>query len=246
MREYKPRRLSGDTRLTKRTLTAAAIILIAIPAVMAWGITALEDRQYYLISLLIIALSIVPFALIYERRRPQAREMVVIAVLTAVAVAGRAALYMIPQFKPVVAIVIITGVSFGGESGFITGALAGFISNMFIGQGPWTPWQMFSFGIIGFLAGILFKKGLLKRNRAALCVFGGISTFIIYGVLMDTASLFMFSSTVSWKGLLASYISGIPFNVIHAVATVFFLFILANPMLEKLSRIKKKYGILEP
>ena len=56
---------------------------------------------------------------------------------------------------------IIAGVAFGGEAGFLVGAIVGLVSNMFLGQGPWTPWQMFSFGIIGFLAGVLFRKGLL-------------------------------------------------------------------------------------
>jgi hypothetical protein len=84
--------------------------------------------------------------------------MVIIAVLCGIAVAGRAAFFMLPQFKPVVAIVIIAGASLGAESGFIVGALSGFVSNFIFGQGPWTPWQMFAFGMIGFIAGLLFCK----------------------------------------------------------------------------------------
>ena len=90
-----------------------------------------------------------PFFLVFENRRPQAREVVVIAVMAALAVAGRAAFFMLPQFKPTAAIVIIAGVGLGAEAGFLTGALAGFVSNFFFGQGPWTPWQMFAFGIPG-------------------------------------------------------------------------------------------------
>src|SRR5690606_36232146 len=141
-------------------------------------------------------------------RAPQARELIVIAVLAAIAVAGRSAFFMLPQFKPVVAIVIIAGVCLGAEAGFFVGVLTGFVSNFFFGQGPWTPWQMFCFGIIGFIAGLLFEKGLLKKTRLSLCIFGGLSTFFIYGGIINLGSLFMFTAEFSWKALLATYISG--------------------------------------
>lgn len=140
----------------------------------------------------------IPFAMVFENRKPQARELIVIAVLAAIAVAGRAAFFMLPQFKPVVAIVIIAGVSLGAEAGFLVGAVAGFVSNFFFGQGPWTPWQMFCFGIIGFLAGIFFKKGLLKKNKLSLCIFGGLATFFVYGGIINIGSLMMFTSEFSW------------------------------------------------
>ena len=155
---------------------------------------------------------------------------------------------MLPQFKPTAAIVIITGVSLGAEAGFLTGALAGFVSNFFFGQGPWTPWQMFSFGIIGFLAGLIFrrKRGKWKHFTLWLCIYGGLSTLIIYGFLMDTASVFMGLGAVQETAFLAAYISGFPMNMIHATASVVFLAVLGNPIMRKLDRIKKKYGILEP
>lgn len=234
-----------DNSLSRRTLVSAIIILIAIPLTIFFGVFFLDDRKYYFISLLIIIYTMIPFAMIFEKRKPQARELVLIAVLTAIAVAGRGAFFMLPQFKPVVAIVIITGVSLGPESGFLVGALTGFVSNFFFGQGPWTPWQMFCFGIIGFLAGILFQKGILKKTRLSLCVYGGLSTFFIYGGIIDIGSLLMFTSKFSWKALLATYISGFWFNIVHAIATIFFLYILSQPMLEKLDRIKIKYGLMQ-
>lgn len=233
-------------RLNKRTIFSVFLILVVIPLTMAFGIVFLNDRKYYIISLLIIVYTMIPFFMVFEKRKPQARELVVISVLCAIAVAGRGAFFMLPQFKPVVAIVIISGVCFGAESGFLVGAVTGFVSNMFFGQGPWTPWQMFCFGIIGFLAGILFKKGFLSKKRIPLCIYGGIATFIIYGGIINFGSLIMAVSKFSWKALLATYISGIPFDMVHAIATMFFLFILSNSMIEKLDRIKKKYGLLEP
>lgn len=82
-----------------------------------------------------------------------------IAVLCALNIAGRAALFMLPEFKPVVALTILVGVSFGAESGFLVGAMTMLCSNMLFGQGPWTPWQMFAMGLIGFLGGVCFHNG---------------------------------------------------------------------------------------
>ncbi|MGO4549176.1 ECF transporter S component [Paenibacillus sp. 2TAB23] len=241
-----PEKPLAGTRLSRRTWLAAVLILVVIPATIVFGIVVLDDRKYYFISLLIVLYTMLPFALVFEKRKPQARELIVIAVLAAIAVAGRSAFFMLPQFKPVVAIVIIAGVSFGAEAGFLVGATAGFVSNFFFGQGPWTPWQMFCFGIIGFLAGILFQKGLLKKTKLSLCVFGGLSTFFVYGGIINAGSVTMFSSEFSWKALAASYVSGFWFDIVHASATVLFLFVLARPMLEKLDRIKTKYGLIEP
>jgi hypothetical protein len=270
-------------RLAKRTVVAAVLMVLCIPAVIAANIFLFEDRSYYAVSLIIIALSMVPFALVFEGRKPQARELVVIAVMVAIAVAGRAAFFMIPQFKPVVAIVIIAGAALGAESGFAVGALSGFVSNFIFGQGPWTPWQMFAFGIIGFLAGLIFyrlaaaigapsRDGVLKPDAATggkwydtnrlgwnvrarkrvewlrvivFCVFGGGITFALYGILLDTAAAVMFSNgAFSAAALIATYMTGVPLNAVHAAATVFFLLLLARPMIEKLERVKKKYGLL--
>ena len=113
-----------------------------------------------------------PFFLIFEGRKPKARELVIIAVLCAIAIAGRAALFMLPQFKPVIAMTIISGVAFGGETGFLVGAMTMLASNVMFSQGPWTPWQMFAVGIIGFFAGVLFRKGWLRRSRGRCASLG--------------------------------------------------------------------------
>jgi len=233
-----------NRRLTKRTLVAMAVILIAIPLTIFIGIYFLADRKYYFISLLILLETMLPFLFVFESRKPQARELIVIAVLCAIAVAGRAAFFMLPQFKPVVALVIIAGVCFGGETGFLVGVITGFVSNMFFGQGPWTPWQMFAFGIIGFLAGVLFQKGFLRKTRNSLCFFGAFTTFFLYGGIMNPASVLMWQAKPSAGMFLSAYLMGIPFDLIHAASTAFFLWFLSEPMIEKLDRIKLKYGLI--
>ncbi|MGG7178620.1 ECF transporter S component [Clostridium paraputrificum] len=235
----------SPNNLKKRTILSAIIILLLIPLTILFGIFVLEDRKYYFISILIIIYTMVPFFMVFEKRKPKARELIIIAVLSAIAVAGRMAFFAIPQFKPVVAVVIIAGVCFGAEAGFLTGAISGFVSNFFFGQGPWTPWQMFCFGIIGFIAGILFQKGRLKKKKISLCIYGGISTLLIYGGIINLGSLFMATSKITLEGILAIYISGFWFDIIHAISTVVFLFFIADPMIEKLDRIKIKYGLIE-
>ncbi|WP_294348935.1 ECF transporter S component [uncultured Clostridium sp.] len=231
-------------KINFKKLISYLIIVIVIPLTILFGAIFLQDKKYYFISLLVIIYSMIPFLFLFEKSKPKAREIVLIAVMSAIAVVGRAAFFMIPQFKPVVAIVIITGVSLGAEAGFLTGAIAGFVSNFFFGQGPWTPWQMFCFGIIGFLAGILFEKNILKKNKLTLCIFGGLTTLIVYGGIINFASLLMMTSTINMENLIAIYASGLPFDVVHAFSTVVFLFLISNTMLEKLDRVKNKYGII--
>ena len=164
--------------------------------------------------------------------------------LCALGVAARAAFFMLPQFKPVLALTIISGVALGGETGFLVGAMTMLASNVLFSQGPWTPFQMFAMGIIGFLAGVLFRRGWLRRSRAALCVFGAISAVLIYGGIMNPVSALLYARTLEWKVIAAYYVTGFPMDCVHAAATVFFLLVLAEPMLEKLDRIKEKYGLL--
>ena len=232
-------------KLSKRTIASMFLILILIPVTIWIGITLFDDRKYFVISLAIAVYCMLPFFLIYEGRKPQARELLTIAVLVAIAVAGRAAFFMVPSFKPVVAVTIISAVCFGAESGFLVGALSMLSSNMLFGQGPWTPWQMFAAGIIGFLAGILFQKGWLKARKISLCIYGFLATVFIYGGIMNPASLVMTSYAITKRNLLAIYMSGLPVDLVHASATVIFLWIASKPMIEKLERIKVKYGMIE-
>lgn len=239
------KRMKMGKGMSKQSIITIMLILVFIPTVIAIGMLAWNDRYYYIVSMLIILAALVPFAMLFEHRRPKTRELVLISVMTAFAVAGRAAFYMIPQFKPSVAVIIITGISLGSEAGFATGALTAFISNMFFGQGPWTPWQMFAMGIIGFISGFMFKREVeTKKQRIELIAYGALVTFFIYGGIMDTSSLFMMSSDISLKGLLAIFASGFVFNLLHALSTAFFLLVLANPVLKKLRRIKLKYGLM--
>ena len=232
-------------KLQKRTIVATLLILLLIPLTLFIGVYYFDGRKYYFISLLILLECMLPFFLIFEGRKPQARELVLIAILVALNVAGRAVFFMLPEFKPVVAMTILAGVAFGGETGFLVGAMTMLVSNMLFSQGQWTPWQMFSMGIIGWLAGVLYRKGVLRRSRISLCIFGVIASTVVYGGIMNPASALMWAHTINWNILKSYYLTGVPIDLVRAIATFIFLWLGAEPMLEKLDRIKTKYGLAE-
>lgn len=245
IKDYSAQMPKEKRKLTKRTIVAAALILLMIPFTLFVGNYYLGGKKYYFIALMILFETMLPFFLIFEGRKPQARELVIVASLCAIAVAGRAMFFMLPNFKPVMAITIISGVAFGGETGFLVGAMTMLASNVMFSQGPWTPWQMFAMGIVGFLAGVLYRKGFLLRSKLSLCVFGALSAVIIYGGIMNSASALMASEQLSAGVLLSYLVSGFPVDCVHGAATWLFLWFAAEPFLEKLDRIKVKYGLVE-
>ncbi len=232
-------------KLPLRTVVAAGLVLLLVPLTIFFGHYYLGDRKYYFISLAVLLETMIPFVLVFESRKPKARELVIIAVLCALGVAGRAAFFMLPNFKPVMAIVIVAGIAFGGESGFLVGAMTMLASNVMFGQGPWTPYQMFAMGLIGLLAGICFRKGLLRRTRVSLCIFGAICAVVVYGGLMNPAAALMWTNKLNKEILITYYVTGFPVDCVHAAATALTLWFAGLPMLEKLDRIKVKYGLVE-
>ena len=228
--------------LPRRTAFACAGALLLIPVTVMFGVFFLKNKNSGIVSAAVLTECLLPFFIAFEGKKPKAAELAVLASLCAAGAAGRAAFFVLPQFKPVMALAVVAGVSLGAESGFLVGAVTMLVSNIMFSQGPWTPWQMFSMGIIGFLAGLLADRGLLPRRRAPLAVFGGVCAVVIYGGIMNPASVLMYSpQALNAKTLLASYASGFALDIVHALATAFFLFVSAEPLIKMLTRIKNKY-----
>ncbi len=226
---------------------AAAISLIITAALIAAAClfrNFLSGKQYYYpMAVLIIGAAIIPFMLSFEKRKPSARELVFIACMSALAVASRAAFYAIPTVKPMCAIVIITAVCFGAQTGFVCGVISMFASNFIFGQGMWTPFQMLGMGAVGLLAGLLLYNKKAKENRFILATTGGLLCFAVYGLIVDMGSVLMMSTEFSLKQILAIYSSGIGFNLSHGITTAVILLVAGNAFTEKLDRIKIKYGM---
>jgi len=229
--------------MKKSSIATLLIFLLAIPATLFLG-SRLPGRWYYLTSTLIIVELLIPFFLAFEGRKPQAREMVVLAVMCALAVAARVAI-PIPNFKAIYGIIMIAGIAFGPEAGFLVGAVAALSSNFFLSQGPYTPWQMMAYGAGGMLAGFLFGKGRLPRKPLFMGISGFLGVLLFVGPLLDTCTVFLAPISLNLKSVTAIYVSGFAVNVSQGISTFLVLFLLGKPLLEKLDRIKVKYGMME-
>lgn len=200
--------------------------------------------SYYLFGLVITVCAIYVFVASFESRRPGAKEIVTIATMSALAAASRVAFIMLPAFKPMAAVIMITGMAFGASAGFLTGAVAALISNFAFGQGPWTTWQMLAFGLCGVIGAWFYRIGIFNENRRLITALaGGLVIVLIIGPVLDTSTFFMAGSLME-NVTLAIYVSGFPLNVVHGIATAVTLFLLCAPVLETLTRIKKKYGVM--
>ena len=215
------------------------IFCLVIPAVVLGGAWLFRDRQYVWIYLCVAVLSCVPFFIHFEKSENDTRKLVLIAAMIALSVVGRIIFTPVPGFKPVTAMVVITAMYFGSGAGFMTGALSALISNFYFGQGPWTPFQMFSWGILGFIAGIIARQ--LRENKVVLAIYGIVSG-VLYSFLMDVWTV-LWSGGFSLSLYLAALVTAIPHTILYAVSNVLFLFWFRKPFAEKLTRIRRKYGI---
>lgn len=238
-----PTTKSNDPFLKKKFIITSIIVLILTPLCLLLGVTLWQDRRYNILSLIMVILACIPFFLSFEHKKPKPREILIIAVMSAIAVAGRAAFVWAPAFKPVTAIVAITGFSFGPAAGFLTGAATAITSNIFFGQGPWTPFQMFAWGILGYIAGVLGKTDWMKY-KIWLIIFGLLSG-ILYSFIMDIWTVISYDGRFTWSRYFAAAGTAIPYTATYAISNIIFLLLLAKPIGEKLKRIKIKYGLLE-
>lgn len=217
--------------------------LILIPVTLILG-SRIRGRWYYLVSTLVILELMLPFFLSFEKRRPQPRELVTLAVMAALAAVSRIAFVVIPNFSPILGIIMIGGIAFGGQAGFLIGAMSAFASNFYFSQGPWTPWQMFAYGLGGYLAGIAFHDRRLP-NRWILGCFGFLCAFCIIGPILDTSSIFSMLTEITVSGVLVIYGQGIPINIIHGFGAGVTLMLVGPVLLKKLERLQVKYGMLD-
>ena len=229
--------------MKKSNIATLAVFLLLIPLTLFLG-TRLPGRGYYITGTLIIVELMIPFFMAFEGRKPQARELVVIAVMCALAIAGRV-LIPVPNFKAAYAIIMLSGIAFGPEAGFMVGTITAFGSNFFYGQGPFTPWQMFGYGAGGMLAGFLFRKNWLPRKNWVMAAFGFLAVLLWVGPLLDLATVVLSLPEFTWSAMLAVFVSGFYVNVSQATCTAAIMLLLGSGLLEKLDRIKLKYGMME-
>ncbi len=229
--------------MKKSNIAMLIVFLALIPLTLFLG-DKLSGKGYYITGVLIIIELSVPFFMMFEKRKPQARELVVLAVMIALAVIGRVAI-PIPHFKAAFATIMLTGIAFGPEAGFIVGAITAFASNFFFGQGAYMPWQMMAYGAGGMLAGFVFIKNKISRKPWIMAAFGFLAVVFWIGPLLDTAHIFIMMPEISISTITATLASGFPVNVSQGICTAIMMFLFGRPLLEKLDRVKQKYGMME-
>lgn len=221
-----------------------AVIVLAVFTVFAgqlWYNRERLSRVFYLVSLAVAICAIVMFYLSYEGRKPKEREIVLVCVLCAVAVVSRVMFFMLPQFKPMGAVIIICAICFGREWGFLIGSISAFVSNFLFSQGPFTPFTMLGFGLLGYVAGLLFYKR--QPKTWLVCLYGFIGTFVIYGGIVNWSSVLMVTDNITWQYVAAVFGAGLYFDLIHSVSCAFFLAVIGKNLTERLERIQKRYRI---
>lgn len=205
------------------------------------GITVFDDRKYWFVSLFIAIVSCIMVYGAYEHTNGGIRRMVIIAVMVSMAVAGRAIFAPLPGFKPVTAIVVIAAVYLGIEAGFVVGSMTALVSDLFFTIGPWTPFQMCAWGMIGAVAGIPWIRGKLKQKKWML-LYGAVAG-IAYSLLMDIWTVLSVDQTFNSKKYAAAVMTSLPFMFLYSSSNVVFLFILMKPIGKKLERMNKKHCI---
>ena len=310
--EYDPVRKKA---IRKRTILSALMIFIAVPALLMLSVMMGNGQHYMIISLAVVICCMLPFFLVFEKRKPKAREIVLVAMMSAITVAAHMFFHVTVPIQIGTAMVIVAGIAMGPEAGFLVGALSRFVCNFYMVQGPLTPWHMFCWGLMGFLAGLSFNKVeasqnkekvksrdftvvmgpvlcvaasevvayviclitgwklfqeaawlvyvcgvlgllagvLLQRKRLpvdhiTLTVFTFFTTVILYGGIINMQSFFNTagipgSGGLSWETLRILYLSGRPYDISHGLAAGLCVFLIGDPMIRKIERIKIKYGI---
>jgi energy-coupling factor transport system substrate-specific component len=221
---------------TLRNILKYLIPFVLIPASVALGFVIFNDKRFAFVTLAVVILAFILFIAGFESKKTGSRRLVLAAVFVALSVAGR----FIPFFKPVTAITILAAIYLGGETGFLVGSLSAVLSNFYFGQGPWTPFQMFAWGMIGLIAGLLHRP--LVKSRILLIVYGLLSG-ILFSFIMDIWTVLWYNGTFDISYYLSAITAAIPYTILYSVSNVLFLLLFAKPFGEKLSRVKIKYGV---
>lgn len=195
--------------------------------------------SWQLASALLIGLVLAGGAVWYERSRPSARLVALVAALAALAVAGRVALAPMPNLVATTDIVLLTGFSLGAAPGFAVGALAGLVSNIWLGQGPWTPWQMAGWGMVGLGGAGLARLIAGRASRLVLALAAGLAG-LLYGALLDLSVMINFGGEQSLDRYLALSARGIPFNVVHALGNIAIIWVAGPAIIRMLSRYRRR------
>ena len=222
----------------KKTLSLLPLALIPVMIVLGAVIGGGKYLLYVGYGVTVPALA--AFFLTFEKKETDTLRLVILAVTVALSSAGRVLFAALPAFKPVSALTVLAGMWFGGEAGFLVGSLSALLSGFYFGLGPWLPFQMLAWGLIGLFAGLLRKP--LKKSLPLLCVYGAVSG-ITYSLLMDVFMAVWKDGGLTGKNLLLYLTASLPTTAVYLVSNVVFLLLLRKPVGNAFERAITKYGM---
>ena len=225
---------------SNRYLVSVSILIVIL---LVASIVLFQYKAYLLLSFVIIGCIMLPMFARFEMREIGGREIVMLAMLAAIAAVGRVPFAGLPSVQPTTFVIIMVGLVFGAESGFLVGAVAAIVSNIFLGQGPWTPWQMYAWGMIGMTAGLLRNTWWMSKLWGK-CLFGFVWGYL-FGWFMNIWIVVGNLESFSWEFFVGIYVASIYFDLAHALSNVFFLLVFGVSWIRILERFKKKYGLFD-
>lgn len=213
-------------------LLGASIVILVL-------LDALGSKNYLLLSFVFLFVTMGVYFWRFDRSKKNSREVVFIAIICALAVAGRIALAAFSSLKPELFILIMGALVSGPETGFLMGTIIALASNMYFGQGAWTPWQMFALGVVGIISGLMANKNV---KIWLLAIWGLVSGFL-YGWIMDIYFILGFVKPITQKSVIAAIIASVPFDATHAIFTAVLLLFLGKAWIKIFQRYKVKYDL---
>ncbi|OIQ56534.1 hypothetical protein MOTE_23400 [Moorella thermoacetica] len=220
------------------------LALVFIPGLLLASIKInafLLGQGWGLLALLIIIIALVLMYWGFEQGRVSSREVAVIAMLGTIAAAGRVPFASLPGIQPTTFIVIISGFVFGPRAGFMVGSTAGLVSNFFLGQGPWTPWQMFAWGLAGTSAGVL-KTGCPRAGKKVMTVFSFLWGYL-FGWIMNLWTWTGFIHPLTWESFVATYAASFWFDTLHALGNAAFYLFFGSSFIKILQRFRRRLEV---
>ncbi|MBB6453201.1 energy-coupling factor transport system substrate-specific component [Salirhabdus euzebyi] len=215
--------------------------IVLLISVLLIGFPLWNTKHYMALSLVIMIGSFLPFMISFARKKVMSRELVVVAILAAIAAVSRIPFASIPSVQPTTFVIITAAIVLGPQSGFVVGTLAAIVSNIFLGHGPWTPWQMYAWGMIGLTAGLLGKTWLMQ-NKLGRCIYGFV-VGIAFGWIMNLWFVVGVIQEFNWPAILLYYSSSFYFDLAHGISNVFFLWLFSAGWIKIMQRFKVKYGL---
>lgn len=221
-----------------------AIIMILIAAVL--GLSLVPENPLYNVNWPVFSAGIICLAIgaafwRFEKKGITSKEIALIATLASLAAVSRVPFAVIMSLQPTTFVVMIAGYVFGSQTGFVIGAVAALVSNFFLGQGPWTPWQMFCWGMCGVIAGSIAGREE-KFNRLTFAALAGLCGYL-FGWVMNIWHWVGFVYPLNMETFAATYAASLPFDTIHAVGNVAFALLLGPAFYRILLRYKKKMRV---